>query len=312
MNKLYTETIDNTVELLTCDYVRQSSNSTFALERLERKINSTPYQHLMHTETHDDGSKSYYYTDRHIELSADGVKNHLSRKEAYSRSGQMQNIMRFGQRIIVPLGCDNIFTCDEYLNDGKKLCEPATDFYIDADLLVCTNIASLSDVKIYDSFFNLHRTIKCNDTRYNYVVECYNNNYYAYDPLRGCIDIINECGTSTYRNFITFLTCGNKRITFRNVCAFFRLKICNHLLMINDNNQLLVIDPIDFHVVLLYKLDHDVRTVEHLGNDCFDIYYYERNYLKIERFRFSMKKITKVNDHVSDNNEENTRVEGNI
>lgn len=312
-NKLYKETIDNTIELLTCDYTKQSSKWIFVLERLGSKINRTPEQGLLHIETHHDGSKSYYHMDKHTELSADGVENYLSRKNAYIHSRHIQNIMQFGRRIIVPVGNSDIFTYDMYLNNGKILCKLATNFYIDDNLLVCTNSAGQPNVKIYDSAFNLYRTIECNGVCYGYVVSCHNYNYYAYSLHRECIDIINMDGASTYHDPITFLTCGNERITFRNVCAFLRLKISNYLLMINNNDQLLVIDPIDFHVVLDHKLKHAVRTVRNLGNDCFDIHYCDINYLKIERFRFSMKKITEIVDvHVSDCTEENTRVEGNI
>lgn len=285
--KLYTETIEQ-------------SNKLYSLECLECKTIRTPYDNLMHVENRDDGSKTCFYIRGQRTVSADGNTENNDTSPIYENSCSIVKIMPFGGMLVVIKlfrGNNYIYIYDTDLKSEKILCENVSNFDIDDDLLVCVDMARSGDVKIYDKLFNKVSMIKCNNIRYNYIINRGNSTFYAYSSQRKCIDIIDIDGTCT-NDSIQFLTYGNERITFQNVRAFHRLKLSNYLMMINNNQQLLIINPENFHVVLFRDLNESVRTVRNLGDDCFDVHYSDVSCLKIERFRFSMKKNVVPSMHV--------------
>lgn len=292
-----TETSDNNV-LIKCQHTeqRQHYNLTHTLSSLSRKTIETSYNSLLFVKEWSDGSKEYFHEQISIKIAENGETINRT-YGVYHDCRYLYNIMTFDSSYIVVLKSrDGI---DIYDTNMKKIlsCEEFSNFYIDNDLLVCTDIACLNDIKIYDRFLNCVQTIKFNGRRYNYIIKTDSYNFFAYDIMRECVDVIDENGRIQNRvsESIRFLTYGNKQIKFANVKAFFRLE-CGNILIINNNTDLFVVKAKEKHgsfyfdVILFHKLNQCVRTVKNIGNNCFDIYYDNigARCLKIEHFRYSI------------------------
>lgn len=310
MKNVLIETCDLTVRTLKEQCIYQENNSTGVLESLGHKTVRSQCDDLLFVKEWEDGTKEYFYNfRRNNNIISNSNRPRVEDILMYDNCYELKNIMTFGdesnEKIVVLNSRNHIDIYDKDMISKIKSISSVSDFYIDNDLLVCTDIACRNDVQIFDRNLNHVQTIKCNRHCYEYVIDIGNNTFYAYDPFQQRVNIINADGVlreicyGIGSNPIQFLTYGNEQIRFNNVRAFFKL-FCGKILIINNCNQLFIVEtrvtngePY-FHVVFFHKLNQDVRTVKNLSNDCFEIYYYDfgRKCLKIERFRYSIIKNT--------------------
>lgn len=208
--------------------------------------------------------------------------------EYYQVPNHVYKIIEFGNKIVCLVNHEQSYwvVCyDHSFSNPIYLCGDVCTINIgDDNKLHCFPMNTRDTIKIFNENFEQETAIPCAIPLPHFRVKkndtCF---YYVYSASTQQIHVIDVFGRRTNIPPISHIYSADNSIEERltNVKAFFNLD-CGCIIMINNYNKLLIIDPNNFTIIHLFELKYNALSAQVVSDSSFDVYY--NNNGLVERF----------------------------